>query len=341
MAQILTLHLSRIGGRLGTTRTRILALACCIALTSCDAATDPKASAVPQPAGCTLALAAELPFRNVRGKIIVPARVGGAPVELVLDTGASALVVLNRDAASRLGMLALEKPGHEVWTFTGAAAQGVVDGVAVAVGPLPEETGPIAIEPQAKEAATGSEDGVLGAAFLSRYDVEIDPSAQRVRFHRASGCEEGLVPFAEGYETLQLRQGSGGVLYATITVDQHDLLAMLDTGSNVTMLLQPGFEQLGVAAGKLDLLPSPAGSDAAGRDLLFGILRTSEVLVGETVWHNVRMPVLRTSFRQADAMLGTDFLLRHRILISYQTLRLFLSRRLEQIPFIPAHTLRR
>ncbi|TNJ35017.1 aspartyl protease family protein [Arenimonas terrae] len=133
------------------------------------------------------ALPLTLPFREDRGWVIVQASVNGAaPVDFVLDTGASMLAVLEGPRTRGLGldMHAMERIGEGLAAIT-AAVQPSVD---IDFGPLtlPGQTVlaiPVASLKCSEEIPEPPFQGVVGHELFSRYVVEINYDRGQVVLH--------------------------------------------------------------------------------------------------------------------------------------------------------------
>ena len=127
---------------------------------------------------------AEVPFDRNREIMVLNAEVNGQfPARLILDTGASSVVV-SRELAERIGV-SQELKTSPVYVQT---AGGIVDAYPtrlerLAVGGAVVEDLPVLV----CETFGKDYDGLLGVNFLQRFKVTIDPTNGQIHFRDASG----------------------------------------------------------------------------------------------------------------------------------------------------------
>lgn len=286
-----------------------------------------------QPPGCAVALAEEVPATIAQNVLVVDAAVGPQPLRLLVDTGATGGGALSEQAVRRLGLN--PEPGSVVVTTVAGLMVGAqrVRVPELRIGELPPASVTMAVmPPEASGMLTARADGLLGAEVLSRYDIEIDPEAGRMRFHAVTGCRDGLVPFAEPYQVLPLRFGNFQLLYVHLRVDGTDLLGLVDTGFNgAILILAAGAQRLGLDAAATADLAQGAGRDFAGQVVELRVRRAASVQIGAFQARDVPVTIVAPQagapppFVGADALLGAGFLLSRRVWISYATGRLYVA----------------
>ena len=140
-------------------------------------AEGPAAAAAPRPETVTAARALTRIAYSPGAPIIVSARIGeaGAPVSLILDTGADRTVVTPQ-ALSRLGISTANAHPALILGVTGAGQADVVQVSSVQVGEA--RVGPLGII--AHDAELPQAEGLLGRDFLEQFTVTIDARDQIV-----------------------------------------------------------------------------------------------------------------------------------------------------------------
>lgn len=135
------------------------------------------AAAGPRPETVTAARALTRIAYSPGAPIIVSARIGeaGAPVSLILDTGADRTVVTPQ-ALSRLGISTANAHPALILGVTGAGQADVVQVSSVQVGEA--RVGPLGIV--AHDAELPQAEGLLGRDFLEQFTVTIDARDQIV-----------------------------------------------------------------------------------------------------------------------------------------------------------------
>ena len=274
--------------------------------------------------GCPTRQLADLPAEVGEAGVLVPVTVNGNRLTLKLDTGASGLALLSTEGARRAGVQAAAGEARPHWGLSGRNQTETAQGVTVALAGLLPRTGPVALAPAAGSGMLG--EGVLGAAAFAGHDVEIDPREGRVRFHAVPPDCTRLVPFATPYAAIPLLPGPAGLVYVPMRLDGGQVLALLDTGANGTLLLDPGIDRLGLRERVAAAGPSGIARDWSGNSLPGVTLTFQEVMIGPARARNRQIPYVAAPMRIADAILGRDYLLARRIWISYATMTLFILR---------------
>lgn len=315
-------------------RLRAASLLVVLAGAAC-APVQTEAPALRQPASCAVTLADDLPGTFGQGTLVLDAASGRHPLRLLVDTGASGGGALGAEAAGRLGLVP-EPGGASVVTVAGLMMRSQrVRVPALRIGRLPPVPASMAVMPaEASSILASRADGILGAGVLSRHDIEIDPEAGRIRFHAVAGCSGGLVPFAEPHQALPLRFGPFEQIYVHVRIDGTELLALVDTGFNGTLLvLGSAAQRLGLGAASEDDLARGAARDFTGQRVPLSVRRVGSVEIGGFVARDAPVMVMAPPangpppFVQADALLGGGFLLTRRVWISYATGRLYVADR--------------
>ncbi|MBV8576855.1 MAG: aspartyl protease family protein [Acetobacteraceae bacterium] len=292
---------------------RVIAWMAVLALSACAA-----------PGGyCPLEKWAELPLALYRNLPIVQVNVNGAPVRMVLDTGAER-TVLTASAASRVGLaqggrLVLMRgvggpvvnweARPESFTFAGIG----VSTMRVMVAPirLPEVDG---IVP----------DGLLGADVLAALDVDLDLPRRHVSFYRARHCADGP-PWTAPYTTVAVRRSARNALLLPVSLDGQFLLAELDSGTSLSAVALKGALKTGLPEEALDADPRVQLRGANPGITTQRLHRFHEIGIGQDVF---QFPLLLVGGLQGedwDMLLGSDYLRRKRVWLSYITGRIFIS----------------
>lgn len=308
-------------------------LAACCFLASCAPAplvmgiVDPeRISQQARPAeaqDCTHQLRASLPV-TVAGLPMVTATINGRPARLILDTGAESSIV-SVAAAKRLGVtnkfdFARSMRGISESLQTGDArldsmslGRAALSYPRVLVGPIALNLG--GVEP----------DGLLGASLLSEFDLDLDLPSRRLDLYRRIDCPETLPPWGGRVTTLETTRSLSDHPFFPVRINGQQLSASLDTGAQRTVLAAGAAKRVGVSAET-----RLAGSDvrargAAGETLPAELHVLRNVTVGNVP---VRTPVMVTALRlphDIDMLLGADFLLTHRVWLSYGARRIFIQ----------------
>ncbi len=269
------------------------------------------------PEACRLAKLAEIPVTLADGFVSVAATIDGKPVTLLVDTGAESSLV-TPSAMARLALPAdpqrtsvIQGIGGTITTRNAALRSLAIGGMelldqSAAVAPLPTPQG----EPL--QAA-----GLLGADWLSAFDVEFDLPHQRMALYRAAGCHGGDVPWQGPRASVGADVSPSGAVVLPMAVDGRPVAALLDSGSNLSTLGQAAAAHAGLDAAALagDAASQSVGVDGAVNPTHYH--QFAELRLGAI--HYVA-PVLSVSglrWPGADMLLGTDWLRQNRVWVSY------------------------
>jgi hypothetical protein len=212
-------------------------------------------------AGC--GLVDEVPFDGSSGQIIVSADLGGgAPRRLLLDTGAYESYLWS-EVAAELGL----EPSRPVRRADASTSFVVrhLHGLRVAVGKAVVAGQSFATKPRPMRHA----DGFLGWPWIRRFVVEVDFSAQRLRFWTLP-CD--LAQAGTAVVPLRFVEGRMPTVPATFTFADGvpiEATLMVDTGAGAAALLNTPFvaaERLLARAGRL--ADAETGGVGGGRSAL-------------------------------------------------------------------------
>lgn len=208
---------------------------------------------------CRFSTAADLRLPPVPGPLVVLASIDGGPVRLVLDSGAERSV-LSGDAVARLGLKL------DAWTATSVRGIGgltrhrdaQVGELLLGTIGLSRPLGPVRSLPVVPTLPGVRIDGLLGADLMSGFDIEVAGGGLRVAFHRAAGCDAATIgealPWAEA--VLPSEAVRAGLFVVPVTVAGRTLRALVDTGSEITVLDDRAATALGIRS----TVPAPAGT---------------------------------------------------------------------------------
>ena len=246
----------------------------------------------------------ELPFELVSNKPFLDVAVNGHPMRFLFDTGSPGMMI-DRDRAKAIGL------STEGKFQTGGAGAGTLDqafakNVDLAIGALHSPGMSCAVVPLGGSApAEGCElSGLVGYDLASRFVVDIDYEARRLRFHDPAQWSDHGKAAGVPYSLI-----SGGLMIvpATITLSGGDSVAgrfLVDTGVRHGLMLNRPFVEKHKLAGRL-----PAGREGAvgyglGGETRGRVTRAAALRIGGLV---VREPVVVLSLDERGALASTDF----------------------------------
>lgn len=272
---------------------------------------------------CTLRRRASIPV-SFPGLPLVQAEINGKPATLILDTGAES-AVLTAAAARRLGVTTKYDFARSVRGIGQAVQTGDarLDSFRLGSATLAY---PRALVGAFSLNLSGIEaDGLLGASLLADFDLDLDLPQRRLTLYDRLDCPTLRPPWSGRYATLETTRSLSNHPFFPVNVNGHTLTATLDTGAQRTMLSARAAAGAGVGADSQLAGPEVRTRGAAGETLPATLHALRDFRVGGVP---LRTPILVSPAalpRDIDALLGLDFLVSHRVWISYGSRRLFVT----------------
>ena len=272
---------------------------------------------------CRAEHVAELPARLVHNQLVVPVRLDGHPLDLLVDTGSEGSMV-TPEAAEQIG---LRRDPQRTTTIHGTGGTVVSANAEVRrfeVGALALYDQSLAVGPVPSAASTGVA-GLLGADWLAGYDIDLDVPHHRLGLWRVSGCGKEFDPLSGRHFALPLIRTPRGRVLVPIVVNGTGMLAYLDSGAAATVITGAAATHLGIPRAVLGMDPGGFGLGVDLRRLDFRWHRFDEVRVGPERFRDIKLPVSDLQISVAGALLGADYLNHHRIWVSQSTRRLLVQ----------------
>jgi predicted aspartyl protease len=285
---------------------------------------DGAPGGAPGGAACGFTQSAALPLSFIDRLPHVPALVDDAPVQLLLDTGAS-LTSLTAATASRIGLAA--EPGRRV-LMAGVGGGSVAPLAlvhrmqfgAVGLGPVEVPLLPFALAPPGV-----ARDGLLGRNVLGRLDLDIDLPRARVIVYRGTLCP-GLPPHWQqqpGVAELRVRVPASGAMLLAVAVDGRPAWALVDTGASRSVIRPELAQALGATEAMLAGARAVTVQGAAEAVTHAPVVAFGSIRVGRVLWERPAMLVAALPDPDVDVLLGADFLRQVRVWLSGATGRAF------------------
>ena len=279
-------------------------------------------------AACVFQKMVEVPVTMDGLRPHVQAKINGHDVVLMVDSGAF-FSVLEDDAAAKFGMKSSPAPfGLEVRGIGGAshAANAVVaqdftfagaqfHGIEFLVGGRVSDATAV---------------GVIGENILGPFDVEYDLGNGMIRFFQAKGCgSANLAYWSSGMSVSQLQIDAPGryiqQIKTTAQLNGHPIRVILDTGAPLSGLSLN-------AAARAGVLPSSPGVTSAGITYgLYGkgleafLAPFASFKIGDEEIRNTKLRMTGLALPEVDMLLGADFFLSHRILVSNSQKKIYFT----------------
>jgi hypothetical protein len=288
-----------------------------LCLAACTAPTSPDS------ASCTIEKVADLPARLVEGAVLVPAELNHMPVQMEVDTGASASTVTPGFANT----WRLPPDPHRQTTVHGIGGDVVTSNTLVTSFELGQQMWSGESFTTAPLARSFIEDppvaGLLGADYLSDFDVELDLPRRVMTLWQVHGCAGDFALRDVPHRSITLHRGSPARMIIPVAIDGQPISALIDWGANETVLKEAVALRLGVTPEMLaaDPIGHDTGSDSnvvTSHLHLFQTLR-----VGDDLFYPVRIAVAPIHAADVDMLLGLDYARTRHLWLSYATGQIF------------------
>jgi predicted aspartyl protease len=180
---------------------------------------------------CSLKQMASLDMVGTSDKdIIVQVMINGTPRNFLVDTG-GVYSELNESVVKELGLH--EQPiAGEVYTTYGTLLRNGVTVNSLMLGQNEAKGIRLMVRPDRND----NFDGVLSPDLLQVFDVDIDFAARKLNLFSPEHCEGKVVYWAHAYSEATFKLTDGYHITFEAALDDHEMSAILDTGSTMTWL---------------------------------------------------------------------------------------------------------
>jgi predicted aspartyl protease len=282
------------------------------------------------PSDCKLMRVDEWAVRLERNLVLVDGAINGQTIRVMLDTGAMRSFVL-RPAALRLG-LPLRTTPYASFGAGGSSYYDIVQLNDFRIGQ--------AVRKGWSVPASGENDPgagiafVLGEDFFSQVDVEFDLAHKSVRLFQPKGCDGvSLAYWASGDASempIERIDEFHPQIVLTILVNGQPVETLLDSGSSRSILTKSAAAKLGVTPDKPGVLATGKTTGLGPKvveswmgpfdSVVIGNERISDTTIAfADLYNDSNAPRLR------PMLLGTDFLLSHRVLVSHSQRKIYFT----------------
>jgi predicted aspartyl protease len=308
------------------TRFRCLAALLALTIAGCQSGDPFPADQTAAHETCKMDRVADLPVRFVQGHIMIPAAINDTPVQLIVDTGASASML----TPGAVALLDLPTDPYHTTTVHGTGGTVVTHntsirsfrvgdqdwlGSSIATGRLP---GQYPGDPPVV--------GLLGADRLTEFDVELDVPNHRMTLWRVQHCYGDFVPWQGAHDTLQLARYQPNRMVTHVLIDGQPVTALIDWGARSTTVTTETAARLGVTSDLMAHDPSGSSLGVDQNDVPIRVHRFDELVIGSTRFHNVAVEVAALRVTDVGMLLGADYVTRRHVWLSYSSDQLFVQR---------------
>jgi predicted aspartyl protease len=264
-------------------------------------------------AACQANRVAALPVTMSGLTPTVSVRINGTPATMTVDTGA-AYSVLFSPGARRFNLYSRSLP-LESQGFTGElrAGLGVAEELVLGRDALHH------VDFLLISSGLDTADGMLGENVLGRFDTEVDLANGAIRLWWPAACGDAMPadwPKDGSVSTISYAERTSLDVVGEASVNGRPIRAMFDTGASQSIMTGPGAERAGIDfAGPGVRASGPVRGFGAGA-IESWTTTVGSFSIGHETIKNAQLRVSHAHLGDVDIILGMDFFLSHRVLIS-------------------------
>lgn len=278
----------------------------------------------------------DVPLTVVGLRALVPARIEGQEVKLILDSGAFYSVLDGKTAAKlklkpvgqkQLGSLV---PTDEETRTVGAGGGDVLGGLVAAQ--KFEFAGMAYDGAQFLTAGQfGQASGLLGQNMFGHVDNEFDLKGGMMRLVKPEGCgDTPLAYWAQAgstYSMAPLLPAERRDPHTSIMIEVNGvrMRAQLDTGADNSFITKPAAARAGVKVGDPGVTPAGYSHALDRADIKTWIARFADIKIGDEEVKNTRLSIGDSTATDFDVLLGADFFLAHHVYVANSQGRLYFT----------------
>ncbi|HEX3366146.1 aspartyl protease family protein [Phenylobacterium sp.] len=173
--------------------------------------------------------------------------------------------------------------------------------------------------------------GAIGENLMGPFDVEYDFAHGAIRYFKADGCgyDTNLAYWSQGLAVSRLPLiEPTKIISKVITnakVDGHTIRVTFDSGSDVSVMSRNAAARGGIGISAQTVVGSGTTYGIYGRGMETFLAPFASFAIGDEEIKNTRLRVADIDLPASDMLLGADFFLSHRILISNSQKRVYFT----------------
>ena len=274
---------------------------------------------------CDVHALAHVRLAAERGYVSVPATIEDKPVTMLIDTGSDTTLV----TPSAVQTLGLGRDPHASTTINGNDGHVTTRNALLqsfGIGGMEMLDQSYAVAPLPSLGLAGYQAaGLIGADWLSQFDVDLDVPGRRLTLYRVQGCGDDHVPWPGAHASLPVFRAGRDRVIVDATLDGARVHAMIDSGANQSLISRAAAVRAGVTAARMEHDARARTSGMGGGIDQTRVHRFATLDVGGVVWRDPALVVGALSASTgADMLLGLDWLRSHEVWIDYRDRRMFI-----------------
>jgi tetratricopeptide (TPR) repeat protein/predicted aspartyl protease len=173
--------------------------------------------------------------------------------------------------------------------------------------------------------------GNIGENLMGPFDVEYDLANGVIRYFSAKGCgyDANLAYWSQGMALSRLSIiEPTPILFTVVTnakVDGHTIRVTFDSGSSLSVLSRPAAARAGIQVNSEGVVNGGVSYGIYGKGLDAFLAPFASFQIGDEEIKNTELRVADIDMPKSDMLLGADFFLSHRILISNSQKRVYFT----------------
>ena len=263
---------------------------------------------------------------------LVTLEIDGKSVTFLIDTGAEK-TLLSAAAVQRLGLARDEWISSHMEGIGGYERHPNAKLRSLELGGLTLRRRGTEIEPTISvaplpliAAANRAIDGLLGVDYLSGFDIEFDLRRGRMTLYGVSGCAGNFLPWTRPYTAIPAQNPVPGRLLLPVRVNGRDMRALIDTGSNRTVVSTQASVRAGVTQAILQRDPQQKVRGIGAGEVTAYEHRFIELRIGPEDLPFMPVLIMPLPIRGNDFLLGIDWLGMRPVWVSWSTDQVFVGR---------------
>jgi tetratricopeptide (TPR) repeat protein len=279
-------------------------------------------------AACKMQQFLTMPITMVDYKAVVTVQLNGMEAHLALDTGAF-WSLLAPETASRMGLKIGPSPVL-MKGVGGTLRPGYTTITDFAIGN--QTLHHLDMLVYGDQFARGGIDGILGQNLMRAGDIELDLAHGVARLMKDTGCDQENLAYWHGSDPVSvLRMYPTDALHPQVIADAHvnDRLirVVFDTGAGTSGLSLQAADRAGITPHSPGVTPGGIsfGIGSQMRDSWIAPFKSFTLDQEKILNTHLRISDFVSLPQDADMLLGADFFLSHRVLISYELRRIFFT----------------